>query len=260
MKPAKYKYTLLRHVMSNIPAYLVSSLATKLGIDRQARTFSPWSHVVSMIFANLTHALSLNDVCDTLRLHSGALSTVRGTTPPSRNGLSHANRTRRFELAKGLFYGVLENLTGWYPCFGRTDVSFKPPRRLKRTINILDSTTIQLFANCMDWAKHRARKAAAKCHMVLDARTFLPRFAVVKGAASHDSVVGRVLCRALQAGEIVIFDKAYMDGVIVLFDTAFYRFRKQVERHIRKAVYNHQGCYMELLQSRGTAKILWDSK
>ncbi len=99
----------------------------------------------------------------------------------------------------------------WFPRFGRTDVSFKPPRGLKRTINLLDSTTIQLFANCMDWAKHRARKAAAKCHMVLDVRTFLPRFAVVKGADSQDSVVGRILCRALQAGEIVIFDKAYVD-------------------------------------------------
>jgi hypothetical protein len=33
-------------------------------------------------------------VCDTLRLHEGALSALRRATPPSRNGLSHANRTR----------------------------------------------------------------------------------------------------------------------------------------------------------------------
>ncbi|MBD3421621.1 MAG: IS4 family transposase, partial [Chitinivibrionales bacterium] len=45
-----------------------------------------------MVFAQLSHALSLNDVCDTLRLHQGALATVREATPPSRNGLSHANR------------------------------------------------------------------------------------------------------------------------------------------------------------------------
>lgn len=78
MKPAKYKYALLRHVMSNIPTYLVSSLASKLGIDRQALALSLWSRVVSMIFANLTHALNLNDVCDVLRHHGGTLSTVRG--------------------------------------------------------------------------------------------------------------------------------------------------------------------------------------
>ena len=32
------------------------------------RTFSPWSHVVSLLFAQLTHAIGLNDVCDSLRL------------------------------------------------------------------------------------------------------------------------------------------------------------------------------------------------
>jgi len=63
----------------------------------------------------------------------------------------------------------------------------------------------------MDWAKHRRRKAAAKCHMVLDAQTFLPRFAVVKSADTADSVIGRRLCDALRAGEIVVFDKGYVD-------------------------------------------------
>ncbi|MDR2578832.1 MAG: DUF4372 domain-containing protein [Chitinispirillales bacterium] len=71
MKPAKHKYTLLSQVMSNIPSYLVSTLARKHGVARQSRTFSPWSHLVSMVFAHLSHALSLNEVCDTLRLHSG---------------------------------------------------------------------------------------------------------------------------------------------------------------------------------------------
>jgi hypothetical protein len=63
----------------------------------------------------------------------------------------------------------------------------------------------------MDWAKHRRRKAAAKCHMMLDALTFLPRFAVVESAKSHDAVKGRILCNQLKDGEIVIFDKAYVD-------------------------------------------------
>jgi hypothetical protein len=211
MKPAKHKFTLLRQVIATIHRYLVPVLASVHGIDKQARTFSPWSHVVSMLFAHLTHALSLNDICDTLKLHSGALLTVRGATPPSRNGLSHANKTRSADLAKDLFYELRDRFTSIFPKFGRTDTSFRLPRGLKRTINLVDSTTIQLFANCMDWAKHRRRKAAAKCHMVLDAQTFLPRFAVIKSANSHDAVVGRNLCNALRDGEIVVFDKAYVD-------------------------------------------------
>jgi hypothetical protein len=211
MKPAMNKFTLLKQVVENIPSYLVPKLARKHDVDKKSRTFSPWSHVVSMIFAHLSHALSLNDVSDTLRHHAGALATVRNAQPPSRNGLSHANKVRSSEMAKDLFYETLHHLTGQYPQFGRMDVSFKLPRRIKRVINIVDSTTIQLFANCIDWAKHRRRKAAAKCHMLLDALTFLPRFAVVGSAKSHDAVKGRVLCNHLQDGEIVIFDKAYVD-------------------------------------------------
>lgn len=211
MKPAKFKFTLLKQVVEIIPAYLVAKLARKHGVIEKSRTFSPWSHVVSMIFAHLSHALSLNDICDTLRLHKGALSTIRNATPPSRNGLSHANTVRSSGMAQELFYEMLHHLTSHFPRFGRFDTPFKLPRRIKRTINLVDSTTIQLFANCMDWAKHRRRKAAAKCHMILDAQTFLPRFAIVKSAKSHDSTMARVLCNQLRDGEIVIFDKAYVD-------------------------------------------------
>jgi hypothetical protein len=211
MKPAKNKFTLLKQVVENIPSYLVPTLARKHEVDKKSRSFSPWSHVVSMIFAHLAHALSLNDVSDTLRHHAGALATVRNAQPPSRNGLSHANKVRSAEMAKELFYETLHHLTGHFPKFGRMDESFKLPRRIRRIINIVDSTTIQLFANCMDWAKHRRRKAAAKCHMLLDALTFLPRFAVVGSAKSHDAVKGRILCNQLKDGEIVIFDKAYVD-------------------------------------------------
>ena len=114
-------------------------------------------------------------------------------------------------MAKELFYETLHHLTDHFPKFGRTDASFKLPRRIKRVINLVDSTTIQLFANCMDWAKHRRRKAAAKCHLMLDTLTFLPRFAVIGSAKSHDAVKGRILCNQLKDGEIVIFDKAYVD-------------------------------------------------
>lgn len=164
-----------------------------------------------MVFAQLSHALSLNDVCDSLHNHQGALSTLRGATAPSRNGLSHANRKRSADMAETLFWEVLTDLQKEHPRFGmgRNYIGF--PRRFKRIINVVDSTTIQLVANCMDWAKHRRRKAAAKCHMRLDLETFLPRFALVKSAGSHDSKEARALCAGIRAKEIVVFDKAYVD-------------------------------------------------
>ena len=82
-----------------------------------ARSFSPWSHVVCMLFAQLTHAIGLNDVCDALGLHSGPLSAIRGATAPSRNNLSHANKRRDAALAERLFWSVLEHLQNLSPGF-----------------------------------------------------------------------------------------------------------------------------------------------
>jgi len=84
-------------------------------------------------------------------------------------------------------------------------------RKFKRTIHLVDSTTIPLIASCLDWAKHRRRKAAAKCHLRLDLQSFLPRFAIVDTARHNDARRARELCAGVQAGEIVIFDKAYID-------------------------------------------------
>lgn len=164
-----------------------------------------------MLHVHLAHSLSLNDVADTLRNHSGVLTTIRRATPPSRNGLSHANRVRDPEMAQALFWEVLSHIQSQHPDFGRGHQYSGLPKRFKRTIYSIDSTTIQLVANCMDWAKHRRRKAAAKCHMQLNLHTFLPQFAIVKEASTHDSTEAYQLCSNLKDGEIEVFDKAYVD-------------------------------------------------
>ena len=211
MQPSRHQYTIHKQIVDYVPPNLVPKLARKHGVDKQSRNFTPWSHVNSMLFAQLSHALSLNDVCDTLRNHSGSLSTMREAQPPSRNGLSHANRTRNADMAEELFWETLNSLQKRAPAFGMGRKYVGMPRRFKRIINVVDSTTIRLVANCMDWAKHRRRKAAAKCHMRLDLQTFLPRFAIVKAAGTHDSTEAAELCANIRSGEIVVFDKAYVD-------------------------------------------------
>jgi hypothetical protein len=63
----------------------------------------------------------------------------------------------------------------------------------------------------MDWARHRRRKAAAKCHLRLDLRSQLPRFAIIDTAREDDARRARELCAGIHEGEIVLFDKAYVD-------------------------------------------------
>ena len=215
--PSRSQFSVLRQLCNLIPSHLVPRLARETGVDARARTFSPWSHVVSLLYAQLTHAIGLNDVCDALRLHSGMLVSLRGATPPSRNNLSHANRERDAALAEKIFWAVLAHLQTLQPGFARGNRGRGVARRFRRAIHGVDSTTIALVASCMDWAKHRRRKAAAKCHLRLDLHSFLPRFAIIDTARENDAKRSRELCAAIRAGEVVVFDKAYLD-FLHLFD------------------------------------------
>jgi len=114
-------------------------------------------------------------------------------------------------MAEMLFWNVLDELKRISPGFavqGRRYCGI--PRRFKRAINVVDSTTIKLMANSMDWAQHRRRKAAAKMHLRLDLHSFLPEFVVVKSASTNDLAQSYELCASVRSGEIVVFDKAYV--------------------------------------------------
>ena len=205
---------MLRQLVELIPAYLVPQLAKETGVDKQARTFTPWSHVVAMLYAQVSHAFGLNDVCDALRLQVTALFAMRKAKPPARNTLSNANKGRECALAERLFWKMLGHLQADHPGFARGGPRPKGlAGRFRRAIHIIDATTIQLIVNCITWAKHRRRKAAAKCHLRLDLQSFLPRFAIVDTAGEHDNVRAPELCAGLLAGEIALFDKAYVHFV-----------------------------------------------
>lgn len=202
-----HNFEILRQLCNLIPPFLVSKLAQRTGVDKKARTFTPWSHVVTMLFAQLTHAISLNDVCDALKLHSGPLSAIRGASGPSPNALSHANQVRDARLAEQLLWEQMNHLQMATPAFvaGRQRLP-----RFKRRMYAVDSTVIQLVANCMSWAKHRRRKAATKLHLRLDLQSLLPRFAIVDLAPHHDNTRAAQMCAELKAGEIAIFDRAFL--------------------------------------------------
>jgi len=119
------------------------------------------------MYAQLTHSIGLNDVCDALALHSGPLSSLRG---------GHANPTvtralpRQQECARhrwpnncsGRFWNMWAT---WLRPLSAAGLANRFARKFKRTIHLVDSTTIPLIASCLDWARHRRRKAAAKCHL-----------------------------------------------------------------------------------------------
>lgn len=211
MNPSRDRLTVLAQIFKLIPPNLIPRLAREHGVSKRSRRFTPTSHVVSLMFAQVAHAISLNDVCDCLRHHSGGLTTMRGAVAPSRNTLSNANRVRNADMAEALFWNVTGDLTRQNPGFALEGRRYRGiPRRFKRAISVADSSTIRLVANCLDWAKHRRRKAAAKLHLRLNLQSFLPAFVLVRSARTNDLAESYELCAGLRPGEIVVFDKAYV--------------------------------------------------
>ncbi len=81
--PIVSNYTILRQLSNLIPPHLVAKLARETGVADHERTFSSWSQTVALMFAHLTHAIGLNDVCDALRMNRGPLSALRGRRRPA---------------------------------------------------------------------------------------------------------------------------------------------------------------------------------
>ena len=212
MNPSKRNMSVLQQIVNLIPAKLVDKLAEKHGVDSQCRTISAPSHIIALMYGLLSHALGLNDVCDSLQNHRGILRQIRDASPMSSNGLAHANATRTADMGGELFGAVMKALQNSFPTFISHGRHYpKVPRRFKRTIHAVDSTTMQLVANRMDWVKHCRRKAADKMHLVLDVASFLPSFIMVCRTKDHDANIAWDLCAPMKAGEIVVFDKAYVD-------------------------------------------------
>lgn len=213
-QPARHHINVLGQLLKLIPRGIIDTAAKETGVDAKARTFSVLSHLGTMVFAQLAHALSLNDVCDWLRMKARAIAAF-GLTPPSRNNLSNSNKVRDAKFAQLVFWRTLAHLQHCDRSFGRRRPGGNTGRsllhRFKVRIHAVDSTVMELVANCLNWAKHRRRKAAAKMHLRLSLNSFLPTFAIVDTAGQHDNKRAREVCAGLEDGEVVVFDKAYVD-------------------------------------------------
>jgi hypothetical protein len=114
--PTRANVVVLKQLLNLIPRGLINRHARETGVEAKARTFSVLSHLSAMLFAQLSHAIGLNDVCDWLRLKSGALARF-GVTPPGRNTLSNANKERSADFIERLFWSELAHLQHASPDF-----------------------------------------------------------------------------------------------------------------------------------------------
>ncbi len=69
MNAQKNTMAVLAQIVKLIPGKIIDTLARNYRI--QTRAFSPTNPVVAVLYSQLSHALSLNDMCDGMQNHAG---------------------------------------------------------------------------------------------------------------------------------------------------------------------------------------------
>ena len=208
-KATKTVYPILTQIVKLIPPSIFHDC--QKGVRDLSRTFTPWSHVVALLYQQLDKTESLNGVCDVAATMASQWQELRDAQVPRRNTFSNANRRRDPAMIERLYWSMMGHLGSLEPDFAVPPHAGFLKRFGCRHIHLLDSSTIQLVVNSIDWARHRRKKAAAKLHMNLDLASRLPSFAVVGGAGRHDSREAARATRNLGDGDILVADRAYTD-------------------------------------------------
>ena len=81
--------------------------------------------------------------------------------------------------------------------------------RFKSKLFSLDATTITLCLSLFPWASFRQRKGGVKMHTLLDHEGYIPAFANITDAKTHENRMAPTL--KLPKGSIVVFDKGYIN-------------------------------------------------
>lgn len=170
--------------------------------ERSAKGFSSWDQFVSLVFAQLAGAKSLREISGGLASAKGKCVHLGLMSVPNKSTLSYANTHRSWQL----FETVFKQTLGQVQALAQEK---KKRFKFKNPLYSIDSTTIDLCLAVFDWAHFRRAKGAVKVHTLLDHQGYLPCWAVVTDGKTGDVTVARTL--RLQAGSIVVMDRAYVD-------------------------------------------------
>jgi hypothetical protein len=191
-----HQNSVLHAVTQLLPWNDFDHLVAELETDADERGFNSKSHLIAMLFAQLSGAAALRDVEAGMASHADRLYHL-GVTPAVRATLADANRNRDSRLFSGLFALMIGRLN-------------RGQRRvLAETTYLLDATAIPLPAHAARWARFSATTCGVKMHVIYDADTERPIYAAVTASNVNDITAAHEM--PIEAGATYVFDLGYYD-------------------------------------------------
>lgn len=196
--------SLFSQLLREIPRDVFERLVRKHSAERNAKGFTCWNQLVSMLFCHLAGADSLREICNGLACCLGKLVHLGVERMPNKSTLAYANVHRPAELYEDLLWTVMERFRSRGQLPGQ-----RHRFRFKNKLFSLDSTTISLCLNLFQWARFRRAKGGVKVHVLLDHDNYMPAFVAISEAKRHDVTLAKSF--RLNRGSIVAMDRAYND-------------------------------------------------
>jgi hypothetical protein len=194
-----YHNTLFSQMLSLIPGQIFGKLERKHKTGRSSRQFGFKEQFTALAFIQLAARRSLRDGIRALSAigkklyHWGLKSVARST-------FADANNSRPVGFFKDLFAEMYNLCKPQAP---------KHKFRFKCKLYSMDATVISLCLSLFPWAAYRQNKGGVKINTVLDHGGYIPAFADISPARTHESRMAKSL--SLPKGSIVTFDKGYIN-------------------------------------------------
>jgi hypothetical protein len=194
--------TIFSQVIDFLPWKKFRQCVNRYNGNHRIRSFTCYSQLLCMAFAQLTYRESLRDIECCLRAMREKLYHMGIRGKVSRSTLADANEVRDWRIYSDFAQVLIHEARSLYV---EDDFGLE----LKETIYALDSSTIDLCLSVFPWARFRKTKAAVKLHTLLDLRGDIPTFIWITDGKVHDvNVLDHLIP---EPGAIYIMDRAYLD-------------------------------------------------
>jgi putative transposase len=189
----RYRGSIFGGVLKPIDRRQFSAIVDRHNGDAYDKKFDSWSHLVSLICAQLSRAQSLRELEAAWQANTHQHYHL-GSGELRRSTLADANRRRPVAIFAELAQSLIERTSGKLRQEGR------------QMVRLIDSTPIALD-KLMPWATWNGRTRGLKLHVVYDPRQDLPHGLAVTPATVNDVTFGRQV--PIVAKTTYVFDKAY---------------------------------------------------
>lgn len=194
-----YRSTRFGELLEAFPRGAFARLVDKHESDKHCKGFNPWSHMVAMLYAQLTGSKSLRE------LETGFNAEARhhyhlGMDELKRSTISDANSQRDSHVFEEMCTLMLSG------------AHRKVRQQMKQNLYLIDSSPVPLKGLGYEWTKGKcsSRVEGLSVHMIIEPNGQVPVGSKITYSNVTDVQVGKEIIEP-EEGATYVFDKGYCD-------------------------------------------------